>query len=195
MPGTGPQQSSRMPTPADNRSPESISRTRSMRISSIVSLTVLAAVAGLAGCSPTKTGVKNRQAANDRMNIVAAQINLEQAEQFFSTGQLDEALSEIDKAIARYPESGEYHLMRGRILLEQGRLEQSLDAFTTSLEKNPRLADAQYFAGVIYQRWSDDEQAHTCYQAAFELQPEKVHYLLASAEALVAMGEFDRAEE
>ncbi|HVP72792.1 MAG TPA: tetratricopeptide repeat protein [Phycisphaerales bacterium] len=162
---------------------------------SIVSLAILAAAVSLAGCSPSKSGVKNRQAANDRMNVVAAQINLEQAEQFFSTGQLDEALREIDRAIARYPDAGEYHLMRGRILLEQAKLEQSLDAFTTALEKNPKLADAHYYAGVIYQRWSDDEQAHTCYQAAFDLQPEKVHYLLASAEALVAMGEFDRAEE
>ena len=50
-----------------------------------------------------------------------------------------------------YPESGDYHLMRGRILLEQSRLEQSLQSLTTALEKNPQLADSQYYAGVIYQ--------------------------------------------
>jgi tetratricopeptide (TPR) repeat protein len=148
----------------------------------------------LPGCAPTKEGVKNRQAAADRMNIVSAQVNLDQAKQLFATGQLDKALSEVDKAIARYPESGKYHLLRGRILLEQARLEQSLHSFTTALQKDPTLADAQYYAGVVYQRWSDDEQAYNCYKEACAIAPDQVHYLLAAAESLVAMGELEQAD-
>lgn len=168
-------------------------RSRSFIVVALVLSSTL--VSTLGGCAPTKEGVKNRQAAADRMNVVSAQVNFDQSKQLFATGQLDKALREIDKAIERYPESGEYYLLRGRILQEQARLEQALAAFTTALEKNPKLADAQYYAGVIYQRWSDDEQAFTCYNQAFEIAPDRVHYLQAAAESLVAMGELDKAEQ
>ena len=166
-----------------------------MRFAAPCSLIAVVLVASLSGCAPTKEGIKNRQAANDRMNVVSAQISYDQAKQLFATGQLDKALREIDKAIERFSTMGEYDLLRGRILLEQARLEQSLQSFTAALAKNPTLADAQYYAGVIYQRWSDDEQAYTCYSEAFRLAPDKVHYLLAAAESLVALGEFDEAQQ
>lgn len=157
-------------------------------------LSVVLAAALATGCAPTKEGIKNRQAASDRMNLVGAQVNYEQSRQLFASGQLDKSLREIDKAIARYPKSGAFHLMRGRILLEQARLEQALASFTLALENDSKLADAHYYAGVVYQRWSDEEQAFTCYVAAHELETDKVHYLLAAAEALTAMGEFERAQ-
>jgi len=161
---------------------------------------VLAGILGLtlaaaSGCSPTKTGMENRAAANERMSMVGAQVHFEQSKQHFATGQLDKALKEIDRAIERFPEHGDYHLLKGRVLLEQARLEQSLACFTTALEKNPRLADAQYYAGIVYQRWSDDRQAHTCYLQAYTIEPDKVHYLLAAAESLVALGEYAQAAE
>ncbi len=167
-----------------------------MRINRVAAAILsVAFVAGfVGGCAPTKEGIKNRQAASDRMNLVGAQVNYEQSRQLFASGQLDKSLREIDKAIARYPQSGSFHLMRGRILLEQARLEQALASFTLALENDPKLADAHYYAGVVYQRWSDEEQAYVCYFAAHELETDKVHYLLAAAEALAAMGEFERAQ-
>lgn len=190
-----------------------------MRIRALIIVTSAAlTITHLAGCAPTGEGMKNRAAANDRMNLVGAQVNFEQAKQLFASGQLDKSLREIDKAIARFPKAGEYHLLRGRILLEQARLEQALEAFTLAIEKSttpeteasaqPKAtpdemdkfrmataAEAQYFAGVVYQRWSDDEQAFHCYSEAFRLGPDKVHYLMAAAESLVALGELQQADD
>ncbi len=178
--------------------------------------------AALTGCAPTKTGIENRAAASARMSLVGAQVHYEQGKQHFATGQLDKALKEIDNAIERYPDMPEYHLLKGRILVEQSRLEQALVCFTTTIEKcgqpTPQstninqsssstdeqttpmtpahaavAADAHYYAGVVYQRWSDDEQAYNCYLQAFTIASDKVHYLLAAAESLIALGEYGQA--
>jgi tetratricopeptide (TPR) repeat protein len=186
-------------------------------------LGTLLVIAGPVGCAPTKSGIENRAAASARMSLVGAQVHYEQAQQHFATGQLDKAIKEIDHAIERYPDMGAYHLLKGRILVEQSRLEQALVCFDTAIEKAGQpapqaalntsesskagaskslsptnasiVADAHYYAGVVYQRWSDDEQAYNCYLQAFTVAPDKVHYLLAAAESLIALGEYGQAEQ
>ena len=63
------------------------------------------------------------------------------------------------------------------------------------MDKDEQCAEAHYFAGIVFQRWSDDEQAYEHYMQAFEQESDNVQYLLASAESLVALGEFGAARE
>lgn len=154
------------------------------------------AVLLLAGCGePTAEGLKNRVDARERMNVMGAQIHFDQARQCFGAGQFDKALHEINQAIEANHKSAEYDLLQGRIYLETHRLEPALVSFNSAQEKNPLLAEASYFIGIVYQRWSDDDLAYKNYAKAFEMEPTNAQYLLASAESLIALGEFDQAKQ
>lgn len=182
---------------------------------------VVLMVAALAGCNgPTKAGTEARAAANARMNVINAQVHFDQAKQSFDSGQFEKAQREIQRAIARYPDAPNYYVLQGRIYMETHDLEASLNCFKIAIDMldgaeklataksetdkikqtaTPRevttLAEAHYFTGIVFQRWSDDEQAFHAYRRAFELQPTNAQYLLAAAESLIAMGEFEQARQ
>jgi tetratricopeptide (TPR) repeat protein len=150
----------------------------------------------LPGChGPTSHGKQMRQEAAGRMNAVNAQLLADQAKQSFEGGQFEKALRNIDDAIARSPDIAGFHVQRGRILLEMHRLEASMDSFDRAREINPNDADAAYFAGIIFQRWQNNEQSYECYRAAMDIDVEKVQYALATAESLVAMQNFEQAKQ
>ncbi|MHC4989923.1 MAG: tetratricopeptide repeat protein [Planctomycetota bacterium] len=160
----------------------------------LLTVGLLGAVA-LQGCGPTQAGIEAREDARDRLDMFNAQVSYEQAMQSYEVGRFDRALRNVEGAISVYPEMSEYHLLQGRIYLEMHRLEDALKAFNTALEKNPDDPEAHYYSGIVFQRWSDDEQAYEEYQAAFEADPTNVQYLLASAESMIALGEFDVAHD
>ena len=151
-------------------------------------------VAGLlAGCGPTKAGLEARSKARERLNIVNAQIIHDQATQALAAGQFEKATREISRAIALHPTWAEYHMVRGRIFLETHRLEKALRSFERALELRADYPTAHYYAGIVYQRWSDDTRAYDHYMSAFEQEPDQVSYLLAAAESLVALDDLDEA--
>lgn len=156
------------------------------------SCTLFIALAG--GCSgPTKAGQEARTQANDRVDLLNAQINFEQSRQAFNTGQFEKAQREISIAIARAPDQASYYVLQGRIFMETHRLEKAIESLNTAVEKDPKLAEAYYFRGVVFERWSDDQRAYESYQAAFENETSNVNYLLAAAETLVALEQFPTA--
>ena len=148
----------------------------------------------LIGCAgPTKAGREARANAHNRMDVVNANLAAQQARQQFEVGQLDSAIETIDAAIARFETNSKYHLLRGRILLEQHRLDAAYNALTRSAELVPELAEPYYFLGVLHQRWSEDEAALSSYKKAMECNPTHPQYLLAAAESLVALNQPDEA--
>ena len=161
-------------------------------------IVALLAVAGafLSGCGgPTKKGLEARNNARIRLNRVNAQLSYDQAMQAFESGQFDKAAHELRMAIQMYPEWAEYRLLEGRIHLETHRLEKAIASFEAALQLKPGYADAHYYSGIVYQRWSDDNRAYDEYMAAYEMDPESVGYLLAAAESMVALEQFDDAED
>ena len=159
-----------------------------IRISFIVLIMVSIGCAG-----PTKTGKVARAKAHQRMDVVNAELAAQQAKQQFEVGQLEDALETIDAAIARYQENGEYHLLRGRILLEQHKLDSALHAFQEVTQYSPELAEPHYFMGVLYQRCSEDVLALREYQRAMDLDSSHPQYVLATAESLVATKNVEEA--
>lgn len=150
----------------------------------------------LIGCGgPTTRGIEARSAAAERVNMVNAQVSFDQARRSFETGELDRALREVNQAISRYEDIGEYHLLKGRILLEMHRLEAAMRSFVDAIELDDEVAEPHYFAGVINQRWSRHEQAFEHYLSASKNDKENVQYLLAAAESLIALGRYAKARE
>lgn len=146
------------------------------------------------GCSgPTKAGLEARAEAHKRMASVNADLAAQQAKQQFEVGQLDKAFETISAAIARYNENGTYHLLQGRIMLEQHRLDAACHALTEATKHSPELAEPYYFIGVLHQRWGEDDEALASYKLAKEKDPSHLQYFLATAEMHVALQQYDEA--
>ena len=168
-----------------------------MRHHITVSITscLLAALLGAAGCGgPSKAGLEAREQAYGRIDQVNTQISYSQARQSFETGQLRDALDLIRDAVDRYPQSADYHLLHGRILIELHRLDEARASLEAAIERDDELHEAHYFLGIVHQRWSEDEEAFTQYQRAAELEETKPQYLLAAAESLIALQRYDEAK-
>ncbi|MEM7227685.1 MAG: tetratricopeptide repeat protein [Planctomycetota bacterium] len=151
--------------------------------------------AGIGCAGPTKTGIENRQKANDRLDSFHAQMAYDQASDAFKVGQFKEAQLALANAIERYPDNADFHLLNGRIFLEQSRLEDAARAFSTAIEKDEEHAEAHYMLGVVFQRWSNDEKAYEAYSVSYQLENSNTHYLLATAESLVALKRYDEVTE
>lgn len=148
------------------------------------------------GCGgPTKAGLEARANARNRMDSVNADLAAQQAKQQFEVGQLDKALETINAAIARYSANGHYHLLRGRILLEQHRLDSAFHALAEATVLTPDLAEPHYFLGVLHQRWGEDDEALESYKRAMQIDSTHPQYLLATAETHVALQQYDEAVE
>jgi tetratricopeptide (TPR) repeat protein len=155
----------------------------------------LIAALGLVGCGPSKYGKQMRQEANERLSLVNADIAYSQARRSFEVGQFDRALQEVDEAITRAPSQARYFLLRGRILIEAHKLEAALQCLEMAMELDPNLPQPHYFAGIIFERWSDDREAFERYLRAMELDEANGQFLLATAEALIALGRFAEARD
>ncbi|MFM9169640.1 MAG: tetratricopeptide repeat protein [Phycisphaerales bacterium] len=158
-------------------------------------LAVLVAVAApLAGCDGTLHSQKVRSEARDRFDKAGAQIAYDQARQSFHSGQFEDALGHVDRAVGRFPKESSYHLLRGRILHEMTRVSDARDAFRTASELDPSKAEPHYFLGIIHQRWREHEEALSCYAKASEIDPSKLHFVAAEIELMTVMGRHDAAE-
>jgi len=148
------------------------------------------------GCGgPTKAGLEARANAHMRMDSVNADLAAQQAKQQFEVGQLDKAIETINAAIARYNKNGKYHLLRGRILLEQHRLDAAFYALSQATIHTPNLAEPHYFLGILHQRWGEDDKALEEYKQAMEKDSTHPQFLLATAETYVALQQHDEAIE
>ena len=159
----------------------------------IFSLASLVTAVYLVGCSGGGYHEEMRSSARERLSIFNAQLAYDQATQAFNTGRFDQAMRQIVAAIQQYPDNPAYHLLQGRILLETHRLERSVHAFEKAIELAPAFAAAHYYAGIVHQRWSDDARAYAYYHQAHELESSSVQYLLAAAEALISLQQYDNA--
>jgi Flp pilus assembly protein TadD len=161
-----------------------------------LSLAVLAAAAGLAGCAGhgdyTKEALRNSQ---NKVQGLKAMNEYQQAEQAFLAGDLDKSLKMIDRSLTNNPSVPLSYVLRGRILLEKGDLEQSLACFQRAEALKPETVGAQYYMGIVYERFSQHEEALARYLKAGELDPTNPQYSVAAAEMMIDMGRVDEAEK
>lgn len=67
-------------------------------------------------------------------------------------GDNDEALLQVDDAIAKFPKHGPFYALKGQILLRQDRIPEALVAVNRALELSPDYALAYWLRGLIHQR-------------------------------------------
>ena len=154
---------------------------------------LLAAAALAAGCGEAAHSQQVRREARDRYDRAGAQISYDQARQAFQSGQFQEALDQVDRAIARFPKEASYQLLRGRILHEMTRVEEAHRSFASAAELDPRKPEPHYFMGIIHQRWREHDRALASYAAAAKLDETKLHFVAAEVEMLTILGRHEDA--
>jgi len=151
----------------------------------------------LAGCNSGhgRGTTEAIQQANRRVDGMKAGNNYQQAWQAYSAGDLEKATREIDRSITLNPNVAKSYVLKGRIDIERGALEQSLDSFQKAEALDPKNVDAQYYMGIVFERFSQNDKACERFQKAAELEPTNPQYAIASAEMMIEQGQLDVAQD
>lgn len=155
------------------------------------SVAMMIALAGCAGHgSYTREHISN---AKLRMAQLKSGTEWQMARQQFLAGDLDRAIESVDSSIALNPDVTKSHVLRGRILLERGQIEEARYAMLTALELDEEFVEAHYYLGIIQERFGRPSDALASYMRAWELEPTNPQFLVAAAEMHVQLGDADAA--
>lgn len=149
---------------------------------------VLTGLSATGGCAKT-----NKKEAYHQWNAARAGVQGSLAAERYKLGSLDDARKAVDEAIKLDPENPTYHLLSARIYIEKNQLEQADQELASVRKVAPKNAEADYLAGIIYQRWQKPQLALDYYSQACEKAPGELQYLMARSELLVQVGKMDEA--
>ncbi|MDH4121514.1 MAG: tetratricopeptide repeat protein [Deltaproteobacteria bacterium] len=93
---------------------------------------------------------------NPRFGLIAIGID--------DPSQRESALQEAEMALRLKPNSGQAHLMKGRVLAAMGRQQQAIDAFLDAMRFHPQSADIRQELGNSYLQMKKWEDAQTQFQ-------------------------------
>jgi tetratricopeptide (TPR) repeat protein len=167
-----------------------------MLIRSFAACTLFTLIA-TTGCNPGhgKTTSEALKRANERQMGMKAANEYDQAKQCYFAGEMDKADKYINKCIQLNPAVPKSYVLKGRIQLEKGDLEQALLAFQKAEALEPRDIESQYYQGIVYERFSKLDLALTHFTAAADAEPSNAQYAVAVAETQVDLGQLDEAEK
>jgi tetratricopeptide (TPR) repeat protein len=152
-------------------------------------LTVFAlGVAAMAGCQhDTKKTPTQKEAAVTQWNQTRAAVLASLGKSQYEMGNLDKAQQSVAQALQLDPQNGSLHVMNAKLFIEQGQLDRADAELAVARQLDPKNAEADYFSGVVYQRWQKPQEAYECYTNAVAKNPKEVAYVMAQGEMLVAM--------
>ncbi len=150
----------------------------------------------LGGCAGHGDHVKGGMSAAEKRSIqIKSSTEWNMAHQAFLTGNLAKAIRKVDESIRMNPTVAKSHVLRGRILLEQGKLGDAIESFDIAIEFKPQGDDAHYYRGVIFERLVRLDEALAAYQTAASIEPDKAQYAIASAEVMMDLDRFADATQ
>ncbi len=103
------------------------------------------------------------------------------AEMFFTKGQLDDAIAEIQKALAAKPDAAKARYNLGNFLLRKGRVDDAIAELQKAVELSPRDVTAINCLGSAYVRKRDASAALEQFNKALAIDP-------GSTEARIRLG-------
>jgi type IV pilus assembly protein PilF len=166
---------------------------------------LLTALLVAAGCTTTTTTVSGSPSGPSRDAAGSAEpadpqrraaVRLELAGLYFSRGQPDTALEEVNRAIAARPELADAHSLRGLILASMGQTAAAEQAFRRAMQLAPGdgavLHNFAWF--LCQQRRFDDADAQFRATIALPQYRDTVRTLLAQGVCLARAGRWAEAE-
>ena len=135
-----------------------------------VSSLVLACSLLITGC---ETGKQHKEAVG-HWNDTRAAVQGSLAAERYKLGNLDDARIAVDQAMLLSPDNPKYLVLSARIYIERNQLEYADRDVSHARKVAPGDGEADYLAGVIYQRWQRPTQALEYYTAACQKSPAKL---------------------
>jgi tetratricopeptide (TPR) repeat protein len=136
---------------------------------------------------------KSSQEAQDAFVRTRSTMRLQQAQQQFDSGDLDQAAKTVTDALADDPKFARLYVLTARVKIERGDLEQAKLLLDQAAKLDATLPEVHYYAGLVQQRWQQYASARDQYHQAYELAKDHAPYLLAEAEMLVDLDQCDQA--
>ncbi|MFJ9179680.1 tetratricopeptide repeat protein [Streptomyces sp. NPDC102360] len=149
------------------------------------------------GCSHRELGAVDR-ALQDYARALELQpgsqaVLTDRAELLAGQRRLEEALADVDAAIAGGPNEIRPLWAKGNILQDASRIGEALESYEQALRIDARRPGPHGERGVCLFRLGRHEEALAAFDRALELKPSLVWALLRRAEVLRALGEQERA--
>ncbi|MGE3107301.1 MAG: tetratricopeptide repeat protein [Phycisphaerales bacterium] len=176
-------------------------RNRSCRVGTGVSGVLTAAglvlLSGWAGgCSGHGSYTKaHLEESQKKLAEMKSGTEWQMAQQQFLAGDLDKAHKTIDRSLSLNDKVSKSHVLKGRILMEKGQLENARLCFLEAERLDEKNVEAQYYLGIVHERFNEPEQALEQYTKAGELDPANAQYVIAAADMLIQLGRLDEAEQ
>jgi superkiller protein 3 len=159
--------------------------TRLTTIASAVALTL--ATLGSTGCQDALKGQDAKAKMAERWNEARAGVQYSLARQEYESGDVDGSRKSVDKALQMNPKSAPGQVLSAKIWIEKGDLDKADKALAEARKLDPKDPEADYYSGIVYQRWQKSAKAIEFYSAACEKKPGELAYIMAKAETLVSL--------
>jgi Tfp pilus assembly protein PilF len=91
---------------------------------------------------------------------------------YYMKGQMDEALSQFQKAVLLEPDAAEAYDHLGITFFNKGQLDEAIRQFGAALRLDPDYADAHYNLGVLFYQQGRTDQASRQFQETIRLKPD-----------------------
>lgn len=155
----------------------------------------MAGVFGAAGCAGHQSYTQaHKSSARLKMDGLKAATEHQMALQAFHSGDLQKALKHCDYSITLNDKVVRSQLLRGRIMLEMGNLEDSAAAFAKARELGPEDAEVFYYTGLLAERVNDSQGAVEAFTKACELDTSNPQYAIAAAENMIDLKQINQAD-
>ena len=154
----------------------------------LVSLLALSLLSGCGGKHETAKQKAHKQWAATRANVLYGL-----ARDQYATGNFDNSRKTVTDALKLNPDHGQLRILSAKLAIESAQLELAEKELVEARRINPQDPEADYLAGVVYQRWQKPDKALEYYVSACEKNPSELAYILARSEMLVAAGRQEEA--
>jgi len=154
----------------------------------IIVITMVCCLTGGCAALHTATPSETKAQAHEHWDQVRGELKLQLARQHFAAHRFTDAEKVAMEALSYDPSLTDGYALLAKVALELGKpmtAERTLETARNLKLDSPELT---YMWGVVLEQRGETEAACASYQRACEADPTKVDYLMAYAEALVALG-------
>lgn len=142
-----------------------------------------------AGCNMSTSHLEAREQAQQRWNKARADVKAQLAADQLAAGNVAEAGTEINKALALQPDNPKLKVLRARTALAAGDAARAQALLEGVALEGAEQAEVAYMLGVIQQQHLKWDQAFTHFAQAAELNPDESAYYVAVVQAMLQMGQ------
>lgn len=160
-----------------------------MRSFNTWSLAAVLVALGSSGCNMSMSHMEAREQAQERWNKARAEVKAQLAADQLAAGNVAEAGTEINKALALQPDNPRLKVLRARTALAAGDAARAQSLLEGVALEGTEQAEVAYMLGVIQQQHLKWDQAFGFFAQAAELNPDESAYYVAVVQAMLQMGQ------